>query len=167
MDENNPYRTPESDVLVAGSETEQLAGRGERLLAVIIDGLIGIAVMMPILYLIGYFDYMFEGLQPPVWMMIVSVVLGFVLYIAVHFKFIQANGQTIGKKLLNIRIENKSGGVASFNTIIFKRYLFMSVLSIIPFLGSLLAIVNFAFIFRKNRRCLHDEVASTQVMKCS
>ena len=45
-----------------------------------------------------------------------------------------------------------------------RRYLFANGVGMIPFIGGLISIVNICFIFRGDKRCLHDLVAGTQVV---
>ena len=167
MSENNPFQAPKSDITLDNKTgSKRMATRVERFLASFVDSLIAIAVIAPFMYQLGYFDYIQTGEPPSFLMLAQSTVFAFIAYMAIHYYFIQKNGQTIGKKLLKIRIENRDGSVASFNTIIFKRHLFVTAISLIPMIGSLLAIIDVLFIFRKNHYCLHDDVASTQVTKC-
>jgi len=73
-------------------------------------------------------------------------------------------GWTVGKKIMGIRIVSvttgKNGGFAQ-NVIL--RYLFPAVL--IPFSSLLALFIDGLFIVRKDRRCLHDLVAGTEVIK--
>jgi len=167
MSDNNPFQPPQSDIEVKKTgSSHQMADRGQRLGASIIDTLIGLSIMLPIMYFMGFFEYISASTEPPFSLIAFTSFFGFVVYIGIHYYFIKQNGQTIGKKILNIRIENRDGSVASFNTIIFKRYLFMTVISLIPVIGSVLSIINILAIFRKSRYCFHDDVALTQVAKC-
>ncbi len=72
------------------------------------------------------------------------------------------SGQTLGKKMMGIKIvmENtkKNGG---FVPNVLLRVLVNSALGIVPFYG----LVDILFIFREDRRCIHDLIAGTIVVK--
>ncbi|MBA6262447.1 RDD family protein [Colwellia sp. Bg11-12] len=136
------------------------ATRGDRLIAALIDGVIGIISAIPIFI---YVD--FETLTDPtfslsVMLLAYGIMVGFILhgYLLYHY------GQTIGKNFMSIRIENLDNTKANLTTIYFKRMIPMQILSMVPFGGQFIAgIVNPLFIFGKEKRCLHDYVAKTKV----
>jgi uncharacterized RDD family membrane protein YckC len=136
------------------------ATRGDRLIAALIDGVIGIISAIPIFI---YVD--FEILTDPtfslsVMLLAYGIMVGFILhgYLLYHY------GQTIGKNFMSIRIENLDNTKANLTTIYFKRMIPMQILSMVPFGGQFIAgIVNPLFIFGKEKRCLHDYVAKTKV----
>lgn len=43
----------------------------------------------------------------------------------------------------------------------------MNIFVYIPVIGQYISILNYLFVFRKNRRCLHDLIAGTQVINVS
>jgi uncharacterized RDD family membrane protein YckC len=96
-----------------------------------------------------------------------------VLWAAVYFSFwligngyfLATNSQTIGKRLLGIRIENVSGGRAPLRKIVLLRTLPFSCVANIPYFGGVLILADSLLIFRKDRRCLHDHIAGTRVVK--
>ena len=73
-------------------------------------------------------------------------------------------GQTIGKKLQGIHVIKYSSDeikVAGFWRYFCLRFLFgICFLTVIPFWF----LINILFIFREDRRCLHDLIAGTQVI---
>ena len=75
------------------------------------------------------------------------------------------SAQTWGKKVLGIRIALLDGTQPTFGTLILKRYLPVQVASSIPVLGTVLGLINVLLIFRGDRRCGHDLIAGTQVLK--
>ena len=60
MAHDDPFRAPASDVREQATEG-QLAGRGKRLGAAIIDTLILLAVVMPMMWVGGYFSAAMEA----------------------------------------------------------------------------------------------------------
>lgn len=74
-------------------------------------------------------------------------------------------GQTIGKRVARIRIVRSNGERASLGRIFALRYLPMTLLGAIPFLGTLITLTDDLLIFRESRQCLHDQIADTIVVK--
>ena len=75
-------------------------------------------------------------------------------------------GQTIGKRLLGIRIVRGDGSRASLGRIFALRYLPMALLGGLGFhLGGLIRLADVLCIFRDDRRCLHDLIADTRVVQ--
>jgi uncharacterized RDD family membrane protein YckC len=82
------------------------------------------------------------------------------------------NGQTIGKKALGIRMITSDGGIPSIWRVFFLRWLPFAVLGagLEVFLkvkgsGTIIHLVDVLLIFQPTRRCLHDLLADTHVIK--
>jgi uncharacterized RDD family membrane protein YckC len=90
------------------------------------------------------------------------LIVGLFIYTAV---LVHRNGQTIAKKLLNIKVVRTDGSKAGLGRIFWLRNVVIVVLSVIPVLGVLVSLVDPLFIFRDNRRCLHDLIADTKVVR--
>lgn len=165
MQDSNPYSAPSAHVAdIAPAGTQELAGRGMRLAAAIVDGLILVAIMLPLMYMGGYFSGIMTGEQPGFGTQIMWAVLGFVVFVVVQGMPLNASGQTWGKKMLKMKIVDLEGRQPSFATLIGKRYLPVQAVTAIPFVGGLFGLVNVLFIFGEERRCLHDLVAGTRVV---
>jgi uncharacterized RDD family membrane protein YckC len=136
------------------------ATRGDRLIAALIDGVIGIISAIPIFI---YVD--FETLTDPTFSLSVMLLAyGIMVAFILHGYLLYHYGQTIGKNFMSIRIENLDNTKANLTTIYFKRMIPMQILSMVPFGGQFIAgIVNPLFIFGKEKRCLHDYVAKKKV----
>lgn len=165
MSEINPYQTPSSDISIPGESPEELAGRWRRLVASIVDSLVIGVIVLPIMYLMGIFDYVRSGMQAPVTLMLLAAVMGFVTFVVINYIPLSKTGQTVGKKLLNIRITDLQCNKADVSTIILKRYLPVHAAGQIPIIGSIVGVIDVLLIFRADRRCLHDLIAGTQVMR--
>ena len=166
MSSDNPYAAPEAELIPERKRSiSQLADRGTRFVAAFLDGLIAIAYAVPIAYFLGTFDYVSKGVNPPIGLLIISSVLGFIAFLAIHGYFLMRDGQTLGKKMTGIRISNLNNRVPEFAPMILLRYLPVAVVSLIPLLGAFLPFVDVLFIFRKDRRCIHDLLAGTKVIK--
>ena len=87
------------------------------------------------------------------------------MFLLIHGYLLMKHGQTVGKWLTGIRIADLDGGIPSFGRVVGLRYLPTSVASVIPVVGSIYPLVDVLFIFRSDRRCIHDLLAGTQVVK--
>jgi uncharacterized RDD family membrane protein YckC len=149
------------------SSTEQnLASRWSRLFAALIDGIIMIAVTSPIMYLSGWYDGVFEGVQPSITHGIIMSLVSIVIFVIINGKLLASSGQTIGKRLLGIKIVTLSGEKAGISNHLLKRYGTYFITAQIPMIGGLLSLLNVAFIFGSEKRCGHDLVADTKVVSC-
>lgn len=167
--QQNPYETPKTNVssnAFFGGEAE-LASRWVRLGASIIDGFISALVSLPLFFLLGFtsidpnesFDIGTQLVQG-----IVMNVISVALFLLFHGYFLKHHGQTLGKKAFGIRIADLDNQVPDFWPMVLKRYVAFFVIAMVPFLGILL-LIDYLFIFREDRRCVHDLFAGTQVIK--
>lgn len=145
-----------------------LAGRGQRLAAKLLDALAEMIFLTPIALYLGIAGY-FEAIAAeeitafPFSFIVQLAVAGFVVHLLLHSYLLYFYGQTIGKRIMGIAIVNSANKVPGFNRIIALRYLPFYLLGQIPGLSTL-ALVDVLFIFRGDRRCLHDLLANTQVI---
>ena len=72
---------------------------------------------------------------------------------------------TIVIELIGIRIADLEGRVPEFWRLIGLRYLPIMVVSVVPILGNILVLIDILFIFRSDRRCIHDMIAGTIVVR--
>ncbi len=166
--QNNPYRAPEAAIVDFGHDAE-LAGRGERLAAAIIDTIIMLVVLVPIMFLGGYFQMVMSavttGQELPYATELLWGVIGLVVFLAIQAYPLHATAQTWGKRVLKVRIVGLDGQRLPFARLIALRYLPMQGVGLLPLLGPLLSIVNVLLIFRADHRCGHDLIAGTKVVK--
>ncbi len=144
------------------------ASRGSRLRALIIDGLIsstlGALIALALIYSPQLRFQLSEFLNPT------GVILsGFVAYLLIHCYPIVHYGQSWGKRLCRIAVVNhktgqKIGFLRYFMRELFK---FLFGLPLFGFRFAFLSVVDSLFIFSKSRRCLHDWLAQTSVVKVS
>lgn len=171
MQSTNPYAPPRSNVESPESavSTLELADRGTRLGASLLDGVItGLPVFGLVLALFlasghGFLDPMPAGTH--VLFILGALLIGAAVHLAINGHLLVKHGQTVGKKLCGIRIIRRDGGLPTLWDSFGKRHMPVMVVSQIPFIGGLLTIIDACFIFRDNRRCLHDELAGTLVVK--
>jgi uncharacterized RDD family membrane protein YckC len=168
MDDRNPYSAPES-ALTETAATGHLADYGERLAAALIDVLLMLAISLPLMWFGRYFHAVFEaamaGRQPPFLLTLQWSLVGFLVFLLVQGYPLHRSGQTWGKRVLRIRIVDLQGQMMPLLPLLLRRYLPLQIAAVIPFLGNLLALVNVLLIFRQDRRCGHDLIAGTRVIK--
>lgn len=152
--EKNQHTAPMVDEFV----DDTLASRGERFGAAIIDGLISLVATVPLLMYFGL-----ERIQEPdLQLYVMSFVYSIVTLLIIHGYTLHYFAQTIGKRMMGIRIETLDGHPATLSTILYKRIIPTGLAGqLIP----LLALVDVLFIFRQDRRCIHDMIAGTKVSR--
>jgi len=85
--------------------------------------------------------------------------------LAINAYLLAKDGQTVGKKLVGTRIvANADEQILSFGRVFGLRYPPLSLISQIRLVGSLFCLVNVLFIFRKDKRCIHDLIAGSKVV---
>ena len=156
----NPYAAPVADVTRMARDSVTLAGRGRRLAAVIEDSL----TLIPGFLLVGLAapEENGEALRDGGQMMMVLAALYFLGIMIYNIYLLSTKGQTIGRRAMKIRIvsfaDNSNPGFAS---VFVMRVLVNGLLCIIPLYG----LLDILFIFRQDRRCIHDLIAGTHVIK--
>ncbi len=161
----NPYATPRAPVVRESYSTvgsEALASRGARLAASLIDGLAALVILLPALATM-FFVNTDSGLSAVAILFAVASGIAFLGFAIYQLSMVVRQGQTLGKKTMNIRIVNYSDGqVPSAGRLIGMRYVLNSFLGrIIPFY----AVIDVLLIFGSERRCIHDYLAGTKVVE--
>ena len=95
---------------------------------------------------------------------ILGSAIEFALFLAVNGIVLARRGQTLGKALLGLRIVRPDGSRAGLGRLLLARYGVIHALGILS-VGQFFAFIDAAFIFRASRRCLHDQIANTIVVK--
>ena len=162
-DLTNPYQPPGTEVVPEVKGDPLLPSRWKRLGAALIDMAIGIALAIPaILYQIYILEIPWGEVVPFEHEAIVFAYSA-VAFFAVNGYLLIKRGQTVGKLALGIKIATVYYTKPSvFNLTVIRTYAFW-LLSYNPWL-SLLGLVDVLFIFRKDKRCIHDHVAKTTVV---
>ena len=162
----NPYSAPQVSMENEPHEGPELAGRGARLGAAIIDSIIlGIVVVVPMVFILGGFSEYVSTINDSVfkWKFIMSV-LGFMAFMLINGVFLARDGQSIGKKLVGIKIVRSDGSKADLSVIVLRRMLPVYVAQWVPYAGPLAQFADVLCIFRESRKCLHDDIADTKVV---
>lgn len=170
---NNIYQAPEAELTLASDENkpQNFASRWARLGASVIDFLVMIPILIFSAYVVLRNADTFTGTGNDVeansyiflFLFLLVILLNLLLFLVINGKGLKRNGQTIGKRMCNIKIVNLSG-VKATKTAIFIRYAYYFLIPLVPILGPLLSLVGILFVFSPTKRCLHDRVAQTKVV---
>jgi len=170
-DDNNPYAPPTQTEpfglksSYGDDEVQFLAEPGDRFLARLVDGLLSLAFIIPWLIFLSAMDWVslaefkrssFAALK------LIPAELPLAIY---QWILITNTGQTIGKKWMRIRIVRVDGSPVGFGDGVVLRDWIMRGIGFIPGLGGCIALVGYLMIFGQERRCLHDRIAGTKVVK--
>jgi uncharacterized RDD family membrane protein YckC len=171
---SNLYAPPKSAVKdVGGEEAVELASRVARLAAVMLDGLLGFIWFAPA-YITNFATIVQQARGNPamLWINLARTggwfylgLLGALIVLAIDLILLARNGQTIGKKLLGVKVVRVDGSPVSLFRVFFLRYVCNTLLTLIPLFGSLYSLVDSLMIFSESRRTVHDRIADTVVIK--
>lgn len=164
MSEHNPYDAPNATVADIDDQQVQLADRGMRLVASIIDTVLMLVILVPAMFAGGYISSMMAGVEPTFLNQMQWGLLGFIIFLVVQGFPLYSSGQTWGKKALGMKIVDLQGNKPEFGKLIGLRYLTTWVIGMVPVLGTIYQLVNVLFIFGNDRRCIHDKIAGTRVV---
>lgn len=171
----SPYAAPSAHVADVMHEAAagELAERLTRLLAVLADSVV---TLVPIGFavLAGFRQFKMatlgvQGLSSSAsaaLMLAGALLLGILV---ANIVLLVRHGQTIGKRLLGIRIVRTDGSRAGFWRIVLLRMMVPGFIQRLlqaghPALAVMFALGNVLMIFREDRRCLHDHIADTIVV---
>jgi uncharacterized RDD family membrane protein YckC len=172
----NNYAPPKSEVADVVADGDIKASRGSRLGATIIDSLIIFVPMIPAyVHAIPAIMRAGPGMQRnafAVWAMIAGTggwfylgLLWALAVLALNGMFAYRNGQSIAKKWLGIKDVRPDGSRASFARIFWLRNVLSGCLSLIPLVGGFYGLIDALFIFGSAKRCVHDYIADTIVVR--
>ena len=170
MSTTNPYATPSDAVRDLPYEGIEPASRLSRFLAWFLDGVIAsLMIYVPGLIVAaatGALDQLerpesefdFRVFAVPLFVCF----MGFVAWAWITALLVARYGQTMGKRLLEIRVVRSDGSQASLGRIFWLRNVVgIMLLSAIP----LYFLIDPLLIFGERRQCVHDLVADTIVVK--
>jgi uncharacterized RDD family membrane protein YckC len=172
----NNYAPPKSEVADVAPDEDIKASRGSRLAASIIDTLIVFVPMIPAYthawpaimragpgmqrnafavwaLIAGTGGWFYIGLLWGVSMLIIDGILAY------------RNGQSIAKKWLGIKDVRTDGSRVSFARIFWLRNVLNGAMGFIPIIGGLYGLIDALFIFGSAKRCVHDYIADTIVVR--
>jgi uncharacterized RDD family membrane protein YckC len=173
---NNNYAPPKSQVADVVPDDDVKASRSSRLGASLLDSLILFVPMIPAYYqawpLIMRASAAGQRGTLAVWGLIASSggwfyigLVWFVLILIINGVLAYRNGQTIAKKWLGIKDVRTDGSRVSFARIFWLRNAVNIAISLVPLIGSFYGLIDALFIFGSARRCVHDYIADTIVIR--
>tara|TARA_B100000959_G_C14981577_1_gene623722 strand:+ start:2575 stop:3192 length:618 start_codon:yes stop_codon:yes gene_type:complete len=137
-----------------------LASRMKRLFARLLDVVFGvIAALIP-----GFVLTFLSGGNFDPEPFLLGAVVGIISFVIYQWYLLATTAQTIGKKYLKIKIVNKDGEQAGFFVNVVLREWVMALIGIFPAIGGIIQLVDILFIFRDDRKCIHDLIAGTVVI---
>jgi len=156
-----------------------LADRGSRLGAILIDWLCSVFAAGPGMIILGptFLSMIlraarghqadFNAAQAGGMLLgLLVFFLGWFALLVVQVVMLSTRGQTIGKRLLGIRVVlHPDAGPAGFVHAWLLRNLVPAIIRLLPWIGFAFFLVDSCFIFRDDRRCIHDFIAGSQVVK--
>ncbi len=162
----NPYAAPRAAVEDVQSAEPELATLWQRFAASFIDGIVvGGAVVAAILA-----SGTGAGAASPgsAGLMAVFLIIALAIVGGINLWMMRRYRATIGKRVLKIRMVRADGSEAGIARLVFLRGLPQWILSglgnYVPFVG-LLSLIDVLFVFGNRRRCVHDYIADTIVVK--
>jgi uncharacterized RDD family membrane protein YckC len=167
----NPFTPPNASIDVApqAAESVVLADRGQRFNAFLLD----LVTILPAMILFGIGAYMASAAKgassPPVVPMALIGLGGlYMLGVAIYqLVLLSKHGQTIGKRWMAIKIVKLDGSPPGFVHAVLLRGFVNGLIGAVPYLGFVYTLVDILMIFRDDRRCIHDMIASTRVVKAT
>lgn len=174
---SNPYAAPTAAVSdIEASGAVEPAGRGTRLGAYLLDTLIVLLfVYVPFFALggTGYFQQMMAAqaqdgqiADPSGYMAaFAGLAVGAIAWIIITIILVVRNRQTIGKKILGIKVTRADSSTVSIGRLFWLRNFVPGLLMAIPLIGYVVLLVDALMIFGEKRQCLHDRIADTIVIK--
>jgi uncharacterized RDD family membrane protein YckC len=162
--QGNRYAPPTAHVADVAQEANVLATRWQRFWAAMVDGILLMAVM-GLISLVAPRWISLTATSRTAWELIAYVATSFGVYLLLNGFMLATQGQTLGKSVLGIRVVRPNGDKASLLRLVAGRQLPMSALVLIPVVGPVVPLVDCVMVFRSSRRCLHDQIADTIVVK--
>ena len=142
-----------------------LAGRGRRLVATLIDVLLVPALAIFLMLVTGVLEHAADWSDSGRPMLRIFG-LGVVSYLILNVWLLWQRGQTVGKAIMGIAIvSTPSGNKAPFWRLAIRALFFPTLYLIVWPLAAAFPVIDQVLIFGKRRRCGHDYVCGTSVVK--
>lgn len=161
----NPYAPPAVDVSSAArrSSSAVLATLGQRLGASLLDALTALGCMIPLMVGFGAIESSTNEWKGAGGLFVALGGLALLGLIVYNVVLLTQRGQTLGKKWLDIRIVtvDDQSNPGFVKAVLLRSFVNAIIANVVPFYG----LVDICFIFREDRRCIHDLIAGTQVVQ--
>lgn len=177
----NPYAAPSTSPEIETPHFDaippELASRWARLGANILDGIIMLALFLPLFFMLVFFelapgvageqDFLDELIimGETIIGQVIFALIGIGVYLAVNGYLMVKSGQTVGKKILSIQVvDYDTKQLLPVSKIIGIRYILTTLITNVPGIGTLFFLVDSCFIFGAEKRCIHDHMAGSTVI---
>jgi uncharacterized RDD family membrane protein YckC len=142
------------------SNSASLAGRGERLAAVLLDWVVYLIAYAASLLIAIALGYPAEAMSVRL-----GAVAGVLAVEVVQIILLSLRGQTLGKALMGLRIvADSDGSNPGFLRAVVLRRVLPSFVAVVPCFGKVFVLIDCLSIFGDERRCYHDLLAGTRVV---
>jgi len=163
MDKDNLYAPPAADLGIP--QESNLASRWSRLGGSLIDGIVSMIILGPVMYFTGFWQRAMSG-DAPASDPVIYGLLGIVVYLVLNGYLLSKHGQTIGKLVVGTRIISiDTNEILPLWKVFAVRYIPLAISANLPIIGPFIVVIDSLFIFRKDKRCIHDLIAGTKVVK--
>lgn len=166
---SNPYQPPAAVLRDQHGPELEAATRFQRLRAAVVDVLLLVIPAVAMAILLPALLPRDRGTAALVAILALLWILGIFIW---NIVLLVSNGQTLGKKVVGIRIIDASGENPGFWKIFLVRAMPFAVTGALlnhfldtRFASSTLTLVDVLFIFGPTRQCLHDYLAGTHVVQ--
>lgn len=157
-----------SDPFAPAFAGAELATPMQRLAASLLDGVVSLPALIPILIVFAQIEKA-DGAQgfgsSQIGILAISA-LWLLGVMVINLILLTKRGQTLGKKWMGIRIARiEDDGNPGFVKAVLLRGFVNGLIGSVPMIGPVYSLVDICFIFRDDRRCIHDHIAGTRVVK--
>ncbi|MBN1788612.1 MAG: RDD family protein [Sedimentisphaerales bacterium] len=153
---------------VQSGTSSQLASRWQRLGGAVVDTIIAMVVTLPVMAMFGMFSGCATesgaGCGLGLGKQLIVFVYYYIVFLAVHGYLLSKYGQTVGKKVAGTKIVDMDGNILPLAKVVGMRYMIVGIICMIPVIGAIFGLVNVLFIFKEDKRCIHDLIAGTRVV---
>ena len=167
MEPSNPYAPPQAMVQDIPVGLVTPAERGMRLAASILDAIVAGGMIYAPFFLgaIAAGVSLDGDVNEDTLLAVggVPALIGLVVWCWLTIRFVLRNGQSIGKRMIGIKVVRGDGSRASFGRIFWLRNVVPALLGAVTF--NIFSLIDVLFIFGESRQCLHDKIADTIVIQ--
>ncbi len=164
------FAPPQAHVEDLATGEQVLAGRGERLIAAIVDGLIAgglgwVIGLIPLMQKLVMAESQASAESPWTTLRPLSLAVGAAVFLALQGWPLLTRGQTIGKIIMKLRIVRPDGSRPDAFRLLGLRYGIGVLCNLHLVFAMVYGLIDSLMIFRSSRKCLHDTIADTRVIK--
>jgi uncharacterized RDD family membrane protein YckC len=142
----------------------ELAPHFARLIGWLIDIFVSIIYTYPVIRSTGLMEDVLAGKVTYMQSLLFSIYVT-VMYLVVNGYLLTHYGQTIGKRLAKTRIVSiHDDKILPFSQIVLLRILPVQLINLIPVISLFGFLADSLFVFREDRRCIHDLIAGSKVI---